>query len=117
MKQYLTKNNYLKGLLRKRLIKILIPFYLVNTICGLLLYYSGRKYYTSLNHLRLREKNPTIIFETFSGIIPAYYIGWYSIVLTILTILFDFSFKFIKYDLINIGIIFIFISYTLYYES
>ena len=117
MKQYLTKNNYLKGFLRKRLITILIPFYLVNTICGLLFYYTGRKYYTSSNHLRLREKNPTIIFETFSGIIPAYYMGWYSIVLTILTILFYFSFKFIKYDFINIGIIFIFISYTLYYGS
>ena len=117
MKQYLTKKNYLKGFLRKRLITILIPFYLVNTICGLIFYYTGRKYYNSSNHLRLREKNPTIIFETFSGIIPAYYIGWYTIVLTILTILFYFSFKFIKYDFINIGIIFIFISYTLYYGS
>ena len=65
---------------------------------------------------KLREKNTTIIFENFSGIIPAYYIGWY-IVLTILTILFYFSFKFIKYDFINIGIIFIFISYILYYGS
>ena len=56
MKQYLTKKNYLKGFLRKRLIKILIPFYLVNTICGLLFYYTGKKYYNSSNHFQVKRK-------------------------------------------------------------
>lgn len=117
MKKYLTTKNYLKGFLRKRLISVLIPFYLINTTLSVLYYFTGNKYLNTENLIRKKEKNIKIIIFTLLGITPAYEIGWYSIAISVLYISFYLSFRFIKYHNLNFIIIFIFLCSTIYYVN
>ena len=117
MKNFLNKNDYLKGFLKKRLITVLVPFYLINTIYGILFYKTRSKYLHQLNPLCVEKKNYTLknILTTFLGYTPAFESGWYCISISLLYIVFYITFKFIKYHWINIFIIFIYSYVTILY--
>ena len=117
MKKYLKNKNNLKGILKKRLISILIPFYLINTICCLFCYFTGNQYLNTGNLIKKNEKNIKIIIFTLLGITPSYEIGSFSIVVGMLYFVFYLTFRFIKYHKINFIIIFIFLCSTLYYGN
>ena len=117
MKNFLNKKNYLKGFLKRRLIITLIPFYLINTLYGILFYNTRNKYFYQHNPLCVIKKNkiPKYILTTFLGYTPAYESGWYCISISLLYIVFYITFRFIKYHWINIFIIFIYSSCTILY--
>ena len=117
MKNLLNNKNYLKGFLKKRLILVLIPFYLINTLYGILFYYTQNKYFSQLNPFCVNEKNKNLkfILTTFLGYTPAFENGWYIISVSLLYIVFYITFRFIKYHWINIIIIFIYTSWTILY--
>ena len=115
MKNFLNKKDYLKGFLKKRLIMVLIPFYLINTLYGILFYKTRNQYFFQYTPLCI-EKNKTLkyILTTFLGYTPAYENGWYVISVSLLYIIF-----YITLDLLKIiGLIFLlflFISLGLFY--
>ena len=117
MKNFLTKKDYLKGFLKHRFIIVLIPFYLINTLYGLLFYFTRNKYFYQYTPLCVGIKNHNLknILNTFLGYTPAYENGWYIISISLLYIVFYITFRFIKHHWINILIIFIYISWTILY--
>ncbi len=116
MKNFLNKNDYLKGFLKKRLITVLVPFYLINTIYGILFYKTRSKYLHQLNPLCVEKKNHTLknILTTFLGYTPAFESGWYIISISLLYIVFYITFK-LSNIIELIFLLFLFIVMVLFY--
>ena len=117
MTNFLNKKDYLKGFLKKRLITVLIPFYLINTLYGILFYKTRNQYFFQNTPLCVGKNNKNLkyILTTFLGYTPAYQNGWYCISISLLYIVFYITFRLIKNHWINIFIIFIYISWTILY--
>ena len=93
-----TKKDYLKGFIRKRIVKALVlPFYVNVLIYGLLVYLSGYK----LPKMRW-------IFN-FLGLTMMNTYAWFPIVLAILYLVFFLCFRFIKNRPVCFALIFLFI--------
>ena len=98
LKSYLTKENYLKGFIKKRIVKsIAVPFYVNVIIYGILI---------ALAKMPLEKEQ---WFFNFTGLTMMNTYAWFPIVLAILYLVFFLTFRFIKKPVVCFSIIFVFI--------
>ena len=98
LKSYLTKENYLKGFIKKRIVKsIVVPFYVNVIIYGILM---------ALAKMPLEKEQ---WFFNFTGLTMMNTYAWFPIVLAILYLVFFLTFRFIKKPVVCFAVIFVFI--------
>ena len=96
---------------------MLVPFYLVNTIYGILFYKTRSKYLHQLSPLCVEKKNHTLknILTTFLGYTPAFESGWYIISISLLYILYFILLLNLSNIIGLIFLLFLFIVMVLFY--
>lgn len=90
---YKNKKDYMKGFLKKRLPTVLVPLYLVNTLCTIIVLLSGTTYYTDLNPLAMGMDSLIFKITTFLGITLMYSDAWFVICIAIFYTAFYVFFK------------------------